>query len=267
MRPALPAAAGDGESLSPSGAGVRQMRRGWRLVRVVMHIGTGFGLALVTGAVFAPDRPLVRRAARWWLHRLTRILQVEIVLRGAPASEPALFVANHVSWLDIPVLGGALPVNFLSKAEVGRWPVIGQLVTAAGTLYIQRGQGQVRERARQIAAHIGSGRPVLVFPEGTTTDGRDVRIFHPPLFAAATEGAHAVQPVALRYVDMNGELHPRVPFVGDDEFHVHLWQLLAEDRIRVEVQFLPPVATAGREHRAVAAEAHARVRAAVLATG
>lgn len=267
MRPDASLAAGDGESLSLPAAGARHARRGWRLLRVVIHIGTGFALALVTGAVFSPHRPVVRHAARWWLRRLTRILQVEIVMHGAPATEPALFVANHVSWLDIPVLGGALPVNFLSKAEVGRWPVIGQLVTAAGTLYIQRGQGQVRERARQIAGHIGSGRPVLVFPEGTTTDGADVRSFHSPLFAAATEGGHAVQPVALRYAGINGERHSSVPFVGDDEFHLHLWQLLAEDVIRVDVHFLPLVQAAGRDHRAVAAEAHARVRAVVLASG
>ncbi|MFP5441683.1 MAG: lysophospholipid acyltransferase family protein, partial [Gammaproteobacteria bacterium] len=127
MRPDASLAADDGESLSLPAAGARHARRVWRLLRVVMHIGTGFGLALVTGAVFSPHRPVVRNAARWWLRRLTRILQVEIVMHGAPATGPALFVANHVSWLDIPVLGGALPVNFLSKAEVGRWPVIGQL--------------------------------------------------------------------------------------------------------------------------------------------
>lgn len=249
----------------PRAGGVRHLRRGWRLVRVIAHIGTGFLVALGTGALFVQHRPVQRRAARWWLHRLTRILGVAVAWRGAPADRPVLFVANHVSWLDIPVLGGAAPVHFLAKAEVAGWPLLGRLATAAGTLYIQRGHGQVHERARQIAAHIGEGRAILVFPEGTTTDGRDVRGFHPPLFAAATTGGHAVQPVALRYVDGDGNRHETVPFIGDDAFHTHLWRLLDEDRIRVEVHFLPLLEAGDRDHRALAAEAHARVRAAVTA--
>lgn len=259
-----------GDALAPLRAvpdawrgGVREVRRAWRLVRVVVHIATGFALALVTGAVFSPHRPVVRHASRWWLGRLTGILNVEIRVRGVPCAMPALFVSNHVSWLDIPVLGGAAPVHFLSKAEVAQWPVLGPLVTAAGTLYIRRGHGQVSERARQIAGHIADGRPILVFPEGTTTDGQDVRTFHAQLFAAATGGKHAVQPVALRYREADGSPDAITPFLGDDTFQAHLWRLLGKDVIRVDVTFLPPITPAGEDHRALAATAHARVRAAV----
>lgn len=246
--------------------GLRNLRRLWRLLRVLAHIATGFVLALLVGAWFAPHRPRVRRAARWWLHRLTRILNLEVEVSGAPAQQPALFVANHVSWIDIPVLGGAAPVHFLSKAEVADWPLIGPLATAAGTLYIRRGQGQVRERTRQIAGHIREGRAILVFPEGTTTDGRDVRSFHAPLFAAATAGGHPVQPVAIRYLDADGAPHPLAPFIGEDAFHHHLWRLLDGERVRVQVAFLPPLQPQDHaDHRALAEAAHARVRAAVAA--
>lgn len=245
--------------------GVREVRRAWRLVRVVGHIATGFALALGTGAVFSPHRPVVRHAARWWLGRLTGILNVEIHLRGEPCVMPALFVSNHVSWLDIPVLGRAAPVHFLSKAEVGQWPVLGPLVTAAGTLYIRRGHGQAAARAREISAHIAEGRPILIFPEGTTTDGHDVRAFHAPLFAAATEGGHVVQPVALRYRDADGTPDTVVPFLGDDVFQAHLWRLLGKEGICVEVTFLPPITPAAGDHRAVAATAHAQVRNAIVA--
>lgn len=238
-----------------------EARRLWRLARVLMHIGTGFALALGTGALFVQHRPLQRRAARWWLAQLTAIVGARIRVHGAPPAQAALYVCNHVSWLDIAVLGGQVPVHFLSKAEVGQWPLIGRLATAAGTLYIHRGRGQVRERTRQVAAHVAAGRPVIVFPEGTTTDGRDVRAFHAPLFAAATDGGCLLQPLALRYRDAAGRPHARVPFIGDDEFHTHLWQLLREDCIEVELAFLPPRQARGEDPRALAESVHAGVRA------
>lgn len=246
---------------------LRDARRVGRVLHVVAHIGTGFVLAFGTGAFFTQhatqDRPLVRRATRWWLGRLTRILNVETVVIGTPPATPALYVSNHVSWLDIPVIGGLTSVHFLSKAEVGEWPLIGRLATAVGTLYIKRGHGQVRERTRQIAGHIADGRSILVFPEGTTTDGRDVLNFHAPLFAAVGDDDHAVQPLAIRYRDEQGELHMDVPFIGDDEFTSHLWRLLAADRIQVEVHFLPPLQADGREPRELAVEARTSVRSVV----
>jgi 1-acyl-sn-glycerol-3-phosphate acyltransferase len=245
-------------------AGWRQVRRPLRVAHVVFHIGTGFVLAFAVGAFFSPHRPVVRRASQWWLARLTRVLALDIEVRGTAPLQPALFVANHVSWIDIPVLGGAAGVHFLSKAEVARWPLIGALATAAGTLYITRGGGQVRERTRQIARHVAAGRSILVFPEGTTTSGVDVRAFHSPLFAAASDGGHAVQPVAIRYRNGAGEAHTLAPFIGDDEFHTHLWRLLVEDRIRVQVDFLPLIVAPDSDHRALAAAAHAAVRAAVV---
>ncbi|MFZ5697286.1 MAG: lysophospholipid acyltransferase family protein [Pseudomonadota bacterium] len=241
-------------------AGWRGIRRVWRTGRVLVHIAAGFALTLATGALFVQHRPAQQRAARWWLHRLTKILAVEITVTGTPTKTAALFVANHVSWLDIPVLGGVAPIHFLSKAEVAQWPLIGRLATAAGTLYIRRGKGEIRQRTRQIGEHIAAGRSVLVFPEGTTTNGGDVNAFHTPLFMAATANGHAVQPVAIRYVTADGSLHPHVPFIGDDAFHTHLWRLLNEERIFVRVHFLPPVATDGRDHKSLAAAVHAQVR-------
>ncbi len=242
-------------------AGWRGTRRVWRAGRVLVHIAVGFVVALAIGALFVKrHRPVQQRAARWWLHRLTKILAVDVTVTGTPAKTPVLLVANHVSWLDIPVLGGVAPVHFLSKAEVAEWPLIGRLATAAGTLYIRRGNGEVRRRAQQIGEHIAAGRSILVFPEGTTTDGADVNRFHAPLFTAATDGGHAVQPVAIRYVTADALLHPHAPFIGDDAFHTHLWRLLNEERIHVLVHFLPPVTADGRDHKALAAVAHAQVR-------
>lgn len=239
------------------------LRRTLGALRVLMHIGTGFVLAVASGAFVAPQRPQARRATRWWLSRLVRVLNVEIEVTGAPLSQPALVVSNHVSWLDIPVLGALTGVHFLSKAEVADWPLIGKLANAGGTLYIRRGQGQVRERARQIGQYIRDGHSVLVFPEGTTTAGDNVRDFHSPLFAAASEDGHVVQPVAIRYLDASGLPDKHVPFIGDDEFTAHLWRLLGSRRVRAQVVFLPPLR--GENPRELAVLAHAAVRDAVTA--
>lgn len=237
--------------------------RSLRALRVLLHIFTGFFLALVTGAFWSsPYRPAVRRVKLWWLGKLVRILRLDVRVFGTPSPQGALYVSNHVSWLDIPVLGSISSVSFLSKAEVADWPLIGRLATVAGTLYIRRGQGEVRQRARQIGKYIDTGRSVLVFPEGTTTDGVDVRAFHAPLFAAVN-GGHPVQPVAIRYRGADGKPDRLAPFIGDDEFTEHLWHLLGADRIRVEVHYLPVLS--GGAPLLLAQAAQASVRAAVIA--
>lgn len=248
--------------LSPS----RHVRRAIRALRVVVHIGLGFVISGATGALFFQNRLLPRQTVRWWLLRLTKVLNLEIHAHGVPVDAPALYVANHISWVDIAVLGGYAPVTFLAKSEVASWPLIGRLATAAGTLYIRRGKGEVRERARQIARHISEGRSVLAFPEGTSTDGTSVLKFHSPLFSAAADHGHTVQPVAIRYINSAGAHNTAVPFIGDDEFHTHLWRLLGEDRIRVEVLFLPPLQAEGGDHRSLAITAHTAVCEAMCGT-
>lgn len=238
-------------------APARQLRRLWRLGRVVTHIGMGFVLALWLGAWRDPHRARVRDAASGWLAQLLSILAVQVTVEGQPHRGPGLWVSNHVSWLDIPVLGSVVPVHFLSKAEVRDWPLIGALAAAAGTLFIRRGSGDSRQRVGEIAGHLGAGRPVLIFPEGTTTEGVSVGRFHPRLFEAASLAGVPVQPVSLRY----GQDAPdtRLAFIGDDAFHSHLWQLLLRDHIEVRLTFLAPIDPAGLERDTLAGLARERV--------
>ncbi|WP_111657176.1 lysophospholipid acyltransferase family protein [Isoalcanivorax indicus] len=220
------------------------LRRLWRLLRVLLHIGYGLWLALRLRAVQAPHTAPVRRAARQWAAQLLRLLRVEVVWCGPAPQAGAFLASNHVSWLDIPVLCAHGDVHFLSKAEVQDWPLVGRLALAAGTLFIRRGSGESRLKADEIAAHLRSGRTICVFPEGTTTDGHAVRRFFRPLFAAPVQAAAPVQPVALRYRNEQGHPDSQVPFIGDDAFHTHLWALLLRDRIRVTVTCCAPLPAA-----------------------
>lgn len=210
----------------------------WRLFRVLLHIVWGFVLALVTGLFWSTPSTRHRRIATRWLQGLSSVLNLQVERVGEPAATPALWVSNHVSWMDIPVLGGVAPVGFLSKAEVAKWPLIGRLAKAGGTLFIQRGSGDSVRVRDQMCGELAAERNVLFFPEGTTTDGHRVSRFFPKLFEAAVLSDRPVQPMVICY-RLGEELHPWAPFIGDDDLVAHLLHILAGEPIRVQVAFLP----------------------------
>lgn len=178
--------------------------------------------------------------AKRYLTVLCRLLGFRLRLEGRPTDEPVLLVSNHISWTDIAVLGCCLPLRFLAKSEVSAWPVIGWIARDIGTLFIARAQGRAGEVRAQIATVLGQGHPVVVFPEGTTTDGRAVLPFRGRLLSAAREAGRPIQAVTLAY-RRNGEADPVVPFVGDDDFSRHLIQLLKKPAIEVIISFHPPL--------------------------
>lgn len=237
----------------------QQVRRVLRAVAVLLHIFYGLLLALVSLAFWRPYRPLVRRLALHWQRLLLRILGVHLEVVGSPASGTVFLVSNHVSWLDIPVIGAQRDVHFLSKAEVREWPLIGALAQAAGTLFIKRGNGESRSKAQELAGHLQAGRTLLVFPEGTTGTGHAVKRFFSPLFAAPLNAQVPVQPLAVRYLDESGQVDAAVAFVGDDEFTAHLWQLLRRDRVRVQVHWLPALAVEGASSDTLCGDARLRI--------
>ncbi|MCH8543398.1 MAG: 1-acyl-sn-glycerol-3-phosphate acyltransferase [Alcanivorax sp.] len=218
-----------------------QLRRLGRLVRVVLHILGGLWLALRIDAVRRPHQPRVRVAARQWAAQLLTILRVEVCWQGPVPASGTFLVSNHISWLDIPVLAAHGDIHFLSKAEVRQWPLVGRLALAAGTLFIRRGSGESTQKAAEIATHLRDGRSICVFPEGTTTDGTHVRRFFRQLFEAPLQADVMVRPLAIRYLAVDGSADQQVPFIGDDVFQRHLWQLLLRDHIRVSVVCAEPL--------------------------
>ncbi|MFP5429737.1 MAG: lysophospholipid acyltransferase family protein [Gammaproteobacteria bacterium] len=238
-------------SRNPSSLYLR-LRLAYRCVRLGLHLLEGALLALLCGAAFVQYRPWQQPVVRWWHRRFCRILNLDIRVQGVPLKERALWISNHVSWLDIPVLGANFPVHFLSKAEVARWPVVGWLAKVAGTLFIQRGSGDAGRVESQLAAHLRDGRSILFFPEGTTTDGERLKRFFHKLFGAAVSEQVPLQPVLVCYRDEHDALHPHAPFIGDDEFLDHAVDILKGDRMVVDVLVLPPVSPGERDARTLA---------------
>lgn len=148
---------------------------------------------------------------------------------------------NHISWFDIPVLASQKPLHFLSKAEVRAWPVIGWFTAKAGTLFIQRGvTGAAENSLNEITSCLKDGGSVVVFPEGTTTDGSSLRNFHGRLLQAAINAQVKIQPVALRYPYKNS-INPHVPYIDDMTFMDSVMGLTQSKPLHVELYFLPPL--------------------------
>lgn len=238
---------------------MRAWRRTWRTPALLLHILIGMGVALV---VLRPreGRPIPTRPMVIWSRVLCRLLGVRLLVSGHPQKGATLFVANHVSWLDIFCIAAVCPTQFLAKQEVAYWPVFGWLSRRTDTLFIRRGgDNGAGEAAEQLAWRLRQGGRMLVFPEGTSTTGDGVRRFYPRLFQAAIHARCPVQAIALRYPLGDG-LHPVVPFVGDDDLLRHLWRLLGEAGIHAELWFCEPLA-AEQSRDALARQAQAQVNA------
>lgn len=228
-----------------------RLRLYYRLTRLGLHIAEGFALAVACGALFVQYREYQQPIIRWWHKRLCNILGVQIRVHGVPIDSSALWISNHVSWLDIPVLGSHYPLYFLSKAEVADWPLIGSLAKAAGTLFIKRGSGDSGKVSDQLKHHLDANRNVLFFPEGTTTNGHSVKRFFSKLFAGAIEADCKIQPVLVCYRDDDG-LHAYAPFIDDDEFFAHAIDLMKSEPLVVDVKILPAESIDGRDSKALA---------------
>lgn len=241
------------------------IRRMVRATCLLIHLLVGVVLALLlTGlARMTYHTPYFQRTKQWWLKRLATCVGADLVIKGEPLTHRVLWVANHISWLDIGVLGGVGVPRFLSKIEVKKWPIIGWLATQSGTLYIDRGQSGERA-AEEVRQALRQGDRIALFPEGTTTDGTTVKRFFARIFAPALDTETPVQPVVLQYKTMNGERLDRVAYVGEQTLLDNIWAMMALPRFTAEIHFLPPITTQGIERKAVALLCEELIRAEVL---
>ncbi len=202
--------------------------------------------------------PHLARAVPHWYHRQLRsLLGVTIHLHGAVMDDrPVLLVSNHISWLDIIVLSAVTPVSFVAKSEVGEWPFISWLAKLQGTLFINRdnrlGAGA---SAREIMARLRDGDHIVIFAEGTSSDGNVVLPFKTSLFAVAKpRGSDAqdlqhgiyVQCVSIAYTHQQGLAlcrrgRPIVAWYGDMDIASHAWELLKRGPLDVSIGISAPV--------------------------
>ncbi len=219
-------------------------RRIYRLSLLLVHVLKGVILTLWHSNELKDGIPSKRFQVikQQWLQSTCDILKIEIHCHGTAIETPTMLISNHISWIDIPLIGSQISLNFLSKYEVKSWPIVGWLAAKCGTLFIKRGsEGAAHQARADIQHYLEAGEHILIFPEGTTTNGSLVKRFHPRLFAVATEQETWVQPIAIRYCDIQGNISQIVPFIDNEPLITNLWGILGENKIIAELHFLPPI--------------------------
>ncbi|MFF1510925.1 lysophospholipid acyltransferase family protein [Streptomyces sp. NPDC058326] len=217
----------------PAGAGA---------VRASVRLAAGLG-AVLLGVLLAPAAALLPAAVRLalvrrWLRAVVRAFGVRVRYEGAPAATgPLLVVANHVSWLDIPLIAAVLPGRMVAKAEVRRWPVLGTIAALGGTLFIDRdGLRALPGTVRAMAGVLADGGRVIVFPEGSTWCGRAGGRFRRAAFQAALDAGCAVQPVRIDYRPTDA-----AAYVADDPLGSSLWRVVSTRRLTAVVRMPEPL--------------------------
>ncbi len=201
-------------------------------------------------------------ATRWWTRGLLRALSFRVEVRGTPPKKPFFLVCNHLSYVDVLVLGARLGATFVSKLELGGWPVLGHLARVTGTIFINR---EIKRDAirvlGEIDAAIESGAGVVVFPEGTSSRGERVAPLKPALLQWAAEREFPVHSATITYStdDPARPADQAICWWGDMTFMPHLFQLLAACRPRAILDFDPePVVEVTRSH--LATKLHAKLQ-------
>ncbi|MBC8038644.1 MAG: 1-acyl-sn-glycerol-3-phosphate acyltransferase [Rhizobiales bacterium] len=219
--------------------------------------------------------PAMARVFPMYYHRLVlRILGVRLKINGVPAKHgPMLIASNHASWLDIPVLSALRPLSFIAKREVNGWPFFGSLARLQRTVFVHRDRRHATGNSRdEMQERLKAGDILVLFAEGTSSDGARVLPFKSALFGAAEYPGVLVQPLTIAYcghrnLPMNRRLRPSYAWYGAMDLPRHLWQALVAGPIDVTVICHEPLAIgAGMDRKTLAGRAETLVRQGLTAT-
>lgn len=203
------------------------------------------------------------QAIQHWMQRTARLLGLRIHQVNRPRLQHTLFVANHISFLDIIVISAIVPVRFLSKHTVSYWPIIGTLTKFSGTVFIQRGKRSLIHRTVEaIDGALREARPVVIFPEGTTGLGDTIKKFHTGLFQAAIDSQALVQAIALRYL-RKGAVDRIAAYIDKDNFVMKLGAIMAQPCTDVHVQFCAPLTPPQGSRQSLAQITHEQIEMAL----
>lgn len=203
------------------------------------------------------------QAIQHWSKKTLGLMGVVVRLKSMSNANdtPSLLVANHVSWLDVLVIQSLQPSVFIAKKEVGQWPVVGAIAKACGVVFVDRGSpSSAKKMVDDVANALHHGYRVAGFPEGTSSEGFTVSLFHANLFEAAIHRQVDVLPIALRYVDKDtGDLSSTAAFVGEMGFVDSLHRILSAQTITVDVQLGDTISPEGHSRRTLAHLSHRSV--------
>lgn len=194
---------------------------------------------------------------QFFLGRVGWLLGLRVRIDGEPVKQGALYAANHISWLDIPAIGGTMPTRFIAKSEIAGWSLIGWLATLGGSVFVARQRrSETRQQANAVSLALTEGRPVVLFAEGGTSNGVTLDPFRPALFAAANEARAVVQPVAVDY----GARAAEIAWPKGAGFGNELLRMLNRPApVPVTLRFRSPLDGGAIDRKQLASEAHTAV--------
>lgn len=239
---------GELKSISNNTISTNTLTRYYRISRIVFH--TLLGVTTAASVFPLSSKNFKLRLIKWWCQYLLGIFNVRVVIHGhAPPSYQTasniMFVANHVSWVDIHALNSIIPTRFIAKSDIKNWPVFGYLATKSNVLFISREKRQ--DAARIVHATnrcLLDGDTLCLFPEGTTTDGTEIKPFKGSLIQAAIHANAVIWPIAIRYPRKDGSINIEVAYAGETTLIESIQQVLFQKQAVVELHFLAPIATA-----------------------
>jgi 1-acyl-sn-glycerol-3-phosphate acyltransferase len=215
-----------------------------------------------------------RTFPHWYHRQVCKIIGVRLNIEGEVAEEQGvLIISNHVSWIDITVLSAVAPVSFVAKQEVATWPFVSWLAKLQRSVFVDRNRkNEVGDKANEILSRLEAGDHVVLFAEGTSSDGNAVVPFKTALFAAAKRPGHpmgskvSAQTLALAYTKLYGlplgrRGRPQVAWYGDMDMASHAWKLLGLGPLDAHIRIGPPVPLdAFPDRKALARYAEEKVR-------
>ena len=246
---------------------LRAWRYCYRLPMLAWHALVHLPVVLLLIAIGdIGGRRVGHAAIRWWSRGLLRVFGMRVRGLGTPLAGGTMFVANHLSWIDIITLHSQHMMGFIAKAEIRRWPVIGWITSHGETIYLHRGNADsLGDVMAEMSQRLRAGRAVAAFPEGGTRNGRELGAFHARIFTAAVDADAPVQPVALCF-GARCEAQHVVAFAPRESFMGNLVRLLGEPPRPVTVSFLEPILHSEQEgRRGIATLARARIERAMAA--
>ncbi|UKJ73928.1 lysophospholipid acyltransferase family protein [Azospirillum brasilense] len=234
-------------------------------LRLAVYLLWTLLLVPVQALAVAVRSPLRFRIPRFYHRVCAAILGIGVVVRGERAANgPVLFVSNHSSYLDITVLGSVIPGSFVAKSEVAGWPFFGALAKLQQTVFVERkARSGVEKQRDELGARLDAGDSLILFPEGTSSDGNRTLPFKTALFAVAArrigDRPLTVQPVSIAPTRLDGipmgiAFRPCYAWYGDMDLAPHLWTVFTLGRMTVEVEFHPPVTIDGFSSRKALAD-------------
>lgn len=248
-------------NVTPSHPTTPSLLRYFRVLRVIWHTLYGIVLASLALPFATPrQRDLI---IRHWTRGLLACFNIRVKVHGEPPNwetHSTLFVANHVSWVDIHALNSLRPIRFIAKSEIRSWPVFGWFAAKANTLFIERGKRQEAAKlVDTVVQSLRNGDCMCYFPEGTTTEGTELKPFKGSLIQSVIDANTPLWPFTIQYPDATGKPNIAMAFAGETTLLESIWTITGQRAPEVHLTFLTKLDVVGKDRRQLTEEARAQI--------